>query len=766
MQFARRSIAVTVTLALPGLWQSAIAQGSATLPEMDGVVVRAPRISDRQPFEGSRLDAASVTPYRAASSDSASLLDALPGVSRYGAGGVSSLPAIHGLADDRIRIQVDGMDLISSCANHMNPPLSYIDPTLVGSVRLFAGITPVSVGGDSIAGTIQINSAAPLFAKAGEGLLLTGQAGTFYRSNGDARGANLSATIANEILSVTYAGSTVQANNYDAGGKFKSAGFSEGTAVWLAGNEVGSSQYKSENQSLAFALRQENQLFELKYVYQHIPYQGFPNQRMDMTENTSQKVNFRSFGQYDWGSLEARAYYDDTRHKMNFLEDKLQTTGMMANPAGMPMDTHGETAGALIKADIRLSDRDLLRVGSDYQHYHLDDWWPAIGPYVPPMGGMGGMGGMAGMSNMMNGSTFWNIHNGIRDHFDVFGEWEARWSSQWLSQLGLRSSTVWMDTGDVQGYNVPDYGNPLNPTSIPGAFNAQNHSRTDHNLDLTALLRFTPDAQQTFEAGFARKTRSPNLYERYAWSTNNAMTMTMINWFGDGNGYVGNLNLKPEVANTISATASWHDAKKSLWGFSITPYYTYVQDHIDARRCFGGTGMSPCQGSNLTRSTGFVYLQFVNQSARLYGADVSGYFPLLSDSAIGEVKMTGVLSYVRGETLDTDDNLYHIMPLNAKLALVQRLGAWTNTLEGVFVDAKTKVSQVRNELETSGYGLLNLRSSYEWKQLRVDLGVENLFNRLYDSPLGGVYLGQRPMVYGTAVPGMGRSIYAGLNLRF
>jgi iron complex outermembrane receptor protein len=62
--------------------------------------------------------------------------------------------------------------------------------------------------------------------------------------------------------------------------------------------------------------------------------------------------------------------------------------------------------------------------------------------------------------------------------------------------------------------------------------------------------------------------------------------------------------------------------------------------------------------------------------------------------------------------------------------------------------------------------LLNLRSSYEWKQLARRCGVENVFNRFYDSPLGGAYLGQRPMVYGTAVPGMGRSLYAGLNLRF
>jgi iron complex outermembrane receptor protein len=29
---------------------------------------------------------------------------------------VSSLPSVHGLADDRLRIQVDGMDLISPAA--------------------------------------------------------------------------------------------------------------------------------------------------------------------------------------------------------------------------------------------------------------------------------------------------------------------------------------------------------------------------------------------------------------------------------------------------------------------------------------------------------------------------------------------------------------------------------------------------------------------------------------------------------------------------
>ena len=90
--------------------------------------------------------------------------------------------------------------------------------------------------------------------------------------------------------------------------------------------------------------------------------------------------------------------------------------------------------------------------------------------------------------------------------------------------------------------------------------------------------------RQTYEAGYARKTRSPNLYQRYPWSTN-AMAALMNNLVGDGNGYIGNVDLKPEVANTVSVTGDWHDAARERWGIKATGYYTYVQDYIDARRC-------------------------------------------------------------------------------------------------------------------------------------------------------------------------------------
>src|SRR5487761_2617775 len=156
-----------------------------------------------QPFPGNlTLKNDDLVRLRNQTSDTAGLLEDQPGISLYRAGGVSSLPVIHGMADDRVRVKVDGMDLISACANHMDSPLSYIDPASVSSVKVFAGIAPVSAGGDSLGGTILVNSAAPEFAS--EGTLLKGQAGTFYRSNNAAQGGSLSATIASEDLSMRY----------------------------------------------------------------------------------------------------------------------------------------------------------------------------------------------------------------------------------------------------------------------------------------------------------------------------------------------------------------------------------------------------------------------------------------------------------------------------------------------------------------------------------------------------------------------------------
>jgi iron complex outermembrane receptor protein len=183
-----------------------------------------------------------------------------------------------------------------------------------------------------------------------------------------------------------------------------------------------------------------------------------------------------------------------------------------------------------------------------------------------------------------------------------------------------------------------------------------------------------------------------------------------------------------------------------------------VKDYVDAR----------CLAAQCARNT-FVFLRFANQDARLYGAEVSAR-ALLSQGAYGSFTASGLLNYVVGKNKTTGDNLYNMMPLNARLSLVHQLGAWGSTLEVQAVAAKDRVAQLRNELATAGYGLLNLRTSYAWKHVRFDAGVENALDRRYDLPLGGAYVGQgRTMSqsgtpYGIAVPGMGRSVYAGVTL--
>jgi iron complex outermembrane receptor protein len=165
-------------------------------------------------------------------------------------------------------------------------------------------------------------------------------------------------------------------------------------------------------------------------------------------------------------------------------------------------------------------------------------------------------------------------------------------------------------------------------------------------------------------------------------------------------------------------------------------------------------------------------MQYANQSALLYGMDVSGHLPLAKTEDYGSFTASGVLNYTRGQNQTTGDNLYNIMPLNSKLAVAQRVGSWTNTAEVQMVAAKTNVSQVRNEVQTGGYSLFNLRSSYEWKKARLDIGIDNLLNKFYSLPLGGAYVGQgatmgtNSIPWGIPVPGMGRSIYTAINMKF
>jgi iron complex outermembrane receptor protein len=646
------------------------------------------------------------------SGDTASLLDDAPGVSAYTNGGASSLPVIHGMNDDRVKVLVDGMSITSACANHMNPATSYISATNVAKTSVIAGLAPVSMGGDSIAGTISLASAPPVFAGNGEGIHKEGSLAASFRSINSGSTLSASAAVASSSVSLGYTGSVDKASSYKDGN----------------GNLVRDTLYETRNHQLTLGVKGDSSTLVVKAGQQSIPYQGFVNQYMDMVGNDANYLNLNYKGDYAWGKLDARVYTQDTKHAMGFFTPE--------KPGTMPMNTHGQDLGYDLRAELPLSQQNTLRLGNEYHSAKLDDWWPP----VP-------------MSMMMGPNTYQNINNGKRDRFSLFAEVESKLNEQWMSLLGLRTDSVKTDTGMVQSYGCGMMCAP--DTAAAAAFNASNRARSDNNIDLTALARYEASQSSTYEFGYSRKTRSPNLYERYSWGVGQ-MAMDMIGWFGDGNGYLGNPNLKPEVADTLSATAKWDDGANKEWEFAVTPYYTKVKDYIGVNKIG-------------TFANGTSKLQFVNHDAKIYGLDISSKAALWDNSyGIGQVKT--VLGWTHGTRTDTGGNLYHIMPFNARVTLEQSVSSWTNAAELQLVGSKSNVDTLRNEPATSGYTLVNLRTAYQLKSVRLDLGVANLFNKFYSLPLGGADIADWKAGGSVGLPGAvagaGRSINAGFTVKF
>lgn len=333
---------------------------------------------------------------RGADSDTGALLSNTPGYIVAQGGGVSGLPTVNGLGDDRLKIRVDGMELTSACANHMNPPLSYIDPGQVGRIELVAGVTPVSAGGDSIGGTITVTSAAPFFARAGEGWRTRVKLAASARSVNDGVNASVAASAANDTTSIGYTGASARGHSYKDGD----------------GQRVLGSMFESVNQAVVLALRGGAGQLILRAGVQHIPYQGFPNQYMDMTDNTARHANLAYAGRFGWGDVDAAAYWQKTDHEMGFFTPERTGT--------MPMTTRGINSGYTVKASIPLQD-SILRIGNEFHRFRLDDFWPA----VPG-------------SMMMGPNTYVNVNDGLRDRTVVLGEVETRHDPRWLSLLGAR----------------------------------------------------------------------------------------------------------------------------------------------------------------------------------------------------------------------------------------------------------------------------------------------------------------------------------------
>lgn len=621
---------------------------------------------------------------RLVSRNTAELLSSTLGVELRANGELASIPMIHGLGDERVKIVVDGMTVSAACPNHMNPPLTYTSPEGASRITVIAGITPVSMGGDSLGGTVQVESATPVFAQTGESLHETGSADGFYRSNGAAYGGTVNEWIARRNFGIGYNGTWSNNGDYTDG----------------SGHTVTSTYAQTTDHVFLLAARHGSDLFTLQAGFHHTPYEGFVGAQMDMIRNLAESANLHWRHTMAKGQIEARGFWQAESHNMNIGHDKSQMMMSMY----MPMNTHGVDVGYSLRYESEISSGQTLRVGNELHRFTLNDAWPPV----------------AGTAPYMGPNTFININNGHRTRLGSFAELASKWNSHWSTLMGLRNDTVWTSAGEVQGYSSMYQTDADN-------FNAANRAHTDPDFDATLLARYDAGSQATIEFGFARKQRAPNLYERYAWSYN-WMASGMIGWFNDGNYYVGNTALKPEAGNSMMGTLILRHGGERPAELKVAPYFNYITDYIDVNQV---------ATNNFGSMSNFAQLQFANHAARTYGGDLSATATLWSNEyGKGSVHLLG--GWVHGDQLDNHTPLYQMMPLNARLSLSEELRGFEASAELVAVDRKNNVDPNRFEQQTPGYALFNLSAGYHRGFLSFSAAGENLVNRLYELPLGGV----------------------------
>lgn len=501
------------------------------------------------------------------SADSAALVRKLPGAAVVRNGPQTGIVQLRGLSGDRVAVRVDGMTITPACPNHMDPPLHYAAAGAGDLIDLYAGISPVSVGGDHIGGALSFDRPDPVFADAAA-LLFRGKLGASFSGSQDAAMATTDLTLAQGDGAFQYRGSAASADD-----------------LRYAGGTVAGSAYENTRHEIIGAWRTRGGYITLDAGFSATRDAGTPALPMDMIKDDAWKFGLTQKEKFEWGSLESRLYVHDIDHLMD--NHTMRPSPMP--PAGMAMEAPSSSRDYGWRSDVILPrGKTKFRTGIDFHANEFE-------------------AGQVAIASGMKRDTF---HNNQRNRAGGYIDWEQQWTAQWSTRIGLRGDVVSSDADAVSNQILPPP--PAARAMIladQNAFNSADRSFTDAMAGAAAAVSFDPDEHTTLELAFALKSRAPSLVERYLWTPLSASA-----GLADGRTYLGNLDLDPETSFQIGLGLEKRGEK---WNVELTPFYQTVDDYI--------------QGMPLARldAAGQAVLQYQNiERAELYGFEIAGSYAI------------------------------------------------------------------------------------------------------------------------------------------
>ncbi|MFN3990107.1 MAG: TonB-dependent receptor [Erythrobacter sp.] len=639
--------------------------------------------------------------------DAAAIAARVAGGDIFGNGALSGQLSYRGLAGERVLGRVNGQRFATGGPNAMDPPLHYAPSILVDRIDIARGVAPVAEG-PSLGGAINAQLAEAQFT-ASASLTPQLRAASQYRSVDNSYAAGGLAALANDRWRVGLIASREEGEDYRfPGGRAVGTLFERNLYGVHAGFRTGAGE-----------------LF-LEYRRSETDPSGNPPFALDMVYFDTDFVQggFRGELAEDI-SLNLRLGHVAVRHLMD--------NQTLRQPRAAPPQARATFADAdtiTAEAALRFGQQArYLEVGADAE---ITDRFVTI-------------------TNPTNPAFFIQSQpNVTAERVGAYLQWRGAAGALQFEAGGRIDRTR-------QSAGIPQLGSavPMGPRMLANAFIASGREAADTTFD--AVLRtWLPGDVLTPRLTLARKTRVPSVLERFAWLPTEAS-------FGlaDGNIYVGNQALRPEVAWIAEAGFDFANDWLTL---RPTLFYRRVEDFIQGTPFDDTPGVLDTPVEMVAAMNGDpTPLKFRNTSAELYGADMDFILRPLA-----QVELAGTASFVRGARRDISDDLYRIPPANLRLS-----ATWANDRLALGAELfaaadQPRVARSNDEEPGEGFATIGLFARYAFTEsLALEAGVENLLDERYAPHLAGrSRVGASDVPLFERLPGPGRGVWTRLTARF
>lgn len=636
--------------------------------------------------------------------DLATWLNAVPGASINRNGPITGIAQYRGLFGDRVSVGVDGHTLIGAGPNAMDTPLSYVTPLIVESMSLYRGITPVSAGVDTFAGSIDINMRKAQINDSPE-LEFNGQALVGYQQLNQAKTYAAWANINQENHGLMVFVNSQNADDYqDANG-------------------VDVTPTRFDKQQAGFDYRyqwQDNQI-GVSFHDTDTKDSGTPALPMDIGFITGKRSNIDGTIALDNWTVSFVLGHLAAKHGMDNFSLRHND-----NPAGFRHNY--ATADS---TDFSLHFEQSAQAGSH--------WLLGLDGYVATHDAT-----ITNPNNaMFNVANFNNIED---NRIGAFVQWHGQGASQGLFEhsefsTGLRIKHITSDSDQVSHHMA---ASNMMIAGLVSNFNNAERSTSDTLFDFAFNSQHQYNEQTKLYAGVGIKQQAPSYQQRYLWAP-----MEATGGLADGKTYVGQIDLNFETAYQLDLGINYHGDN-----FYLAPhiYYQQIDDYIHG---IAATDPAVKMVANMMMGDQSP-LVYANVDAKIYGIDLRWYYQFNQ-----QWQVSGLANYVKGKRQDISDNLYRIAPLNGQIALSYRENHWFSQLSVNATAKQHRVSASNFEQQTAGYVLVDWSFNYDINDaITVRTGINNLFDKQYVNHLGGYNRAQASM---NTDMDMGNDMNMGMN---